>query len=371
MAKVVATGRITQSRGRGFLGLGALARWTRSGSVLGMIGMFGCDRVFYYPNRVRYASPEELNLRYESVQFPTTDGLTLSGYFFPAQPSEPGSMNPVAVELGNAPQDAKPTGFTESGADKVKDEPHPVLNGASARGTILHLHGNAGNITGHFQHIAWLPMAGWNVLSFDYRGYGSSQGRVSRTGTIDDANAALDYLLHRPEVDPKRIVAFGQSLGGAVGIVLTAKRPEIQGLATDGAFDSYRKVVAWHIRRNPLLFVSAWWFPLGMKDDYDPIDFVADISPRPVFIMHGTKDKVVAPAMAQRLYDTAKDPKQLWLIPEADHYGALQDYPEEARPRLMAFFEKCLSESQWSPTIMRSRQAIKIVPPDRRNPKSN
>jgi fermentation-respiration switch protein FrsA (DUF1100 family) len=313
----------------------ALSRRMRCGSVLGMIGMLGCDRVFYYPNRVRYGSPKELNLSYESVQFSTSGGLTLSGYFFPAQPSEPGSANPVATRLESASQISKPTGFTESGSDMK----------VSPRGTILHLHGNAGNITGHFQHVAWLPAAGWNVLTFDYRGYGTSQGRVSRAGTIDDANAALDYLLHRTDIDTNRIVAFGQSLGAAVGIVLAAKRTEIRGLATDGAFDSYRKVVAWHIRRNPLLLVAAWWLPLGMKDDHDPIDSIQEISPRPLFIMHGTNDQIVDPDMATRLYQAAGEPKELWLVPDVDHYGALQDEPQQAHSRLLAFFEKCLSPS--------------------------
>jgi uncharacterized protein len=267
--------------------------------LVSLVPMFGCDSFFYYPNKVRYGSPEELRVAYESVQFPSSDGAKLHGWFLSA------------------------TG--------------------KAHGTVLHLHGNAGNITGHFQHVAWLPAAGWNVLCFDYRGYGKSEGRVTRAGTIHDAQAALGYLLGRPDVDRNRIVVFGQSLGGAIGIVLTAERSEVRGLATDGAFDSYRRVVAWHVHRNPLLLVAAWWYPHFMVGpEYDPIGYIGRITPRPVFIMHGTADQVVDPRMARTLYDAAGEPKELWMVEGADHYGAMQDDAEEAHARLLRFFGRCV-----------------------------
>ena len=258
------------------------------------------DAFFYHPNAQAYESPRDYGLDYEPVSFHAEDGTRLHGWFFPA------AAEPV--------------------------------------GTVLHLHGNAGNITGHFQHVAWLPEAGWNVLCFDYRGYGQSEGRVTRAGTIADGHAALDYLVRRPGVDASRIVAFGQSLGGAVGVVLTAERNEIRGLATDGAFDGYRRIAAWHIRRNPLLFIAAWWVPrLLISDGDDPIDYAARIAPRPMLIMHGTADTVVPAAMARRLYDAARHPKELWLIDGADHYEAMQERAREAHPRLLAFFNRCVA----------------------------
>ena len=263
--------------------------------------MIGCDGLFYHPTRRQYDRPERLKLAYESVSFPTADGLRLHGWFLPA--------------------------------------------GGTAIGTVLHLHGNAGNVTGHFHQVCWLPAAGWNVLCFDYRGYGQSQGRVTRAGTITDAHAALDYLLQRPGVDPRGIVAFGQSLGGAVGIVLAAERGELRGLAVDGAFDNYRGIANWHIRRNPLLLIAAWWVPLLMADAFDPIDYVAKVSPRPLLIMQGTADRIVNPQMARRLYDAAREPKQLWLIDGADHYEALDELGDSTRPRLLAFLKQCVDRS--------------------------
>lgn len=258
-----------------------------------------CDGFFYYPNRQLYGSPEEIGLDYEPASFTASDGVRLDGWFFPAS--------------------------------------------GEAKGTVLHLHGNAGNMTGHFQHVAWLPAAGWNVLCFDYRGYGRSAGKVSREGTIRDAHAALDYLVGRSDVNARRIVAFGQSLGGAIGIVLTADRPEVHGLAIDGAFDSYRRIAAWHIRHNPLLLCVAWWVPrLLMSNGHDPIDCIARVAPRPLLILHGMADAIAPVNMARRLFAAAAEPKELWLVDGADHYDALREHADEAQLRLLAFFDRCV-----------------------------
>lgn len=263
--------------------------------------MFGSDSVFFYPTDKVYGRPEDQGLVYEPLRIPTNDGLSLDAWFFPSR-----RANPL--------------------------------------GTVVHLHGNAGNITGHFAHAAWLPDAGWNLLCFDYRGYGRSPGRPTRAGLVADCHAAIDAVKTRGDVDPARVVILGQSLGGALGIVATAQRRDVAGLAIDGAFSHYRRIAAWHIRRSPLLFALAWWMPrYAMKDGLDPIDHVAAVSPTPLFIMHGKLDDTVPAAMAQELFAAAAEPKELWLIDNIGHYVALDELADLARPKLLAFFEKCMS----------------------------
>lgn len=269
--------------------------------------MAGLDGFFYHPTRTVYATPRQFGLRFEPVRFETRDHMVLDAWFFPA-------------------------------------------GGEEALGTVVHFHGNAGNITGHFPHVAWLPGAGWNLFCFDYRGYGQSKGRPSRSGLIADGHAALDYLRTRRDVDPARLIVFGQSLGGAVGIVVVAQRSDVAGVAVDGAFSDYQRIAAWHMRRNPLLFPLAGLLPrLMMSDGYDPIDYVSRISPRPLFIMHGRDDEIVDPHMAEELYAAAREPKELWLIDGVGHYCALDELADEARPRLLAFFEKCVRGPQAGP----------------------
>jgi fermentation-respiration switch protein FrsA (DUF1100 family) len=269
--------------------------------------MFSLDRLFYHPTQTVYASPRQFALGFETVRFVTRDHVMLDAWFLPAS--------------------AQP-----------------------ALGTVAYLHGNAGNITGHLSHVAWLPPAGWNLFCFDYRGYGKSEGRPSRAGLVADGHAALDYLRTRRDVDPRCVVVFGQSLGGAVGIVVVAERTDVAGVAVEGAFSDYQRIATWHMRRNPLLFPFSGLVPrLMMGDGCDPIDYVARISPRPLFIMHGREDDVVDPHMAEQLYATAREPKELWLIDGVGHYGALDELADEARPRLLRFFRSCLDHAPVTP----------------------
>ena len=123
-----------------------------------VIVLAGCiERMFFYPDSATYTTPAQLGVRAEDVQIVTADGSRLHGWFLPA--------------VGNA------------------------------KGTVLHLHGNAANVSNHLPLVSWLPARGYNVLMVDYRGFGRSQGKPSLDGIVDDAAAALAYLRTRPDVD--------------------------------------------------------------------------------------------------------------------------------------------------------------------------
>lgn len=264
--------------------------------------MFGCDRVFYYPDARVRGNPSEYGLKYEDVYFKSADGIRLHGWYFPA----------------------------------VK----------SAKGTVLHVHGNAGNITAHYEFIRWMPAAGYNVLTFDYRGYGQSGGQVTRTGTMSDACAALDYLRGRTDVDKARIVVFGQSIGGTVATALAVQRhDQIAALAIDSAFTSHREIVRYHVTHHPLLFCLGWWFPMTISDGQDTVDEIAKVAPTPLLIMQGKRDRIVPWNMAQRLFDAANEPKELWLIDDADHMEAWFSHAQEAEEKLSGFFDRALSRN--------------------------
>ena len=265
-----------------------------------MFGWYPCDHLFYYPTGKVYEPPETSGLDFESVHFETDDGVLLHGLFFPAA--------------------------------------------GPPRGTVLHFHGNAGNVTGHWPLIAWLPPAGWNVFCFDYRGFGRSQGRVTRQGTILDGHAALDYLLQRPDLDPARVVALGQSIGGAVAVVVGAERPELRAFLLEAAFAGHRLIARWHIRRNLLLRALVWWIPRVLIDNrFDALEHIARLAPRPVLIMHGQTDRTVPWEMAVQLHQAAGEPKELWLLPDLDHLAGPEVPPAEAAARITSFFAEALA----------------------------
>jgi len=269
------------------------------GAVLSL-SMFGCERVFYYPDQRDRGSPSDEGLAFEDVHFTASDGVRLHGWFLPAHP-------------------------------KVE----------AARATVLHLHGNAANVTGHFPFVSWMPAAGFNVFTFDYRGYGKSEGSVSREGTILDARAALDHLRGRADVDARRIVLFGQSIGGAIAIALAAERREdLAAVVLDSPFTGYREIARHHILRNPVMLLIAWWFPFGIDKGHDPIDCINLISPTPILIVHGKDDRIVPPSMGQKLFDAAGEPKELWQIDATDHMEVWETHREEAIAKFVAFVNK-------------------------------
>ena len=255
------------------------------------------DRWFYYPSREVYAQLEDEGIvAHESVHF-SSGGAQLHGWFLPAE--------------GNP------------------------------KGTVVHCHGNAGNITGHFSYVAWMPTIGWNVLVFDYRGFGQSEGRPTREGTIADAHAAIDYVRAREDVDESRIVLFGQSLGGAVGIVAASQRKDLRSVAIEGAFSEYRREARFVCKRTILLWGLSPLIPWFVGPGYDPIDHVAKIAPTPTFFITGTADSVCDHRQTLDLHAAAGEPKSLWVIQEGHHVGALVDTDGEGRQRLDAFFSKC------------------------------
>jgi fermentation-respiration switch protein FrsA (DUF1100 family) len=272
--------------------------------------MFGCERMLlYFPDSRDRALPKDHTAVYEDVFFRSSDGLRLHGWFLPAQ-------------------------------------------GGKAKGTVLHVHGNAANITGHYGFICWLPAAGYNVLTFDYRGYGRSEGSVTRDGTILDALAALEYLRTCGKVDPDSIVVFGQSIGGAVSIAMAAQRKDqIKALAIDSTFTTYRDVVRFHSFRQPSLVALIWWVPLTIPAGHDPIKLVADLSPLPLFFIHGKRDNVVPWWMSQQLCDAAKEPKSLWLIDDTNHTQVWDKHEKQAQDRLTAFFDGALQKEPAQPQL--------------------
>jgi fermentation-respiration switch protein FrsA (DUF1100 family) len=257
----------------------------------------GCDSWFYHPDRKVYYRPQEFGLSAEDVHFTTADGVRLHGWFLPAQ--------------------------------------------GTPRGLVVHFHGNAANITNHVVGAVWLPPAGYHVLLFDYRGYGQSEGRVTRAGTTLDGLAAVDYALTRPEYEPGRLFAYGQSLGGAVATVVAAQRPQVRALAIEATFDSYRGIAARHAEK--LVFFRFLARPLArllVSAGHDPGDVIGELSPRPVLVIAGGQDRICPPELGRALYERAREPRAWLLIDGADHYEAAELGGHELERQVIATFEQ-------------------------------
>jgi len=255
----------------------------------------GCvQSMFYYPDSVRYETPDVLGLRYENVQFRSADGTRLSGWFLPA----------------------------ENRADPKE-----------AKGTVVHFHGNAQNMSAHWRFVAWLPKQDYNVFVFDYRGYGQSEGKPEPKGVFEDSNAALNHVRSRSDVDPTRLFVFGQSLGGtnAIAVVGAGNRAGVKAAAIESTFYSYSAIANDKLRGAGLL----------VSDDYAASKYVAAVSPIPLLFIHGTADRVIPLAHSKRLMADAREPRRLVEVPGAGHLEPMTAlrFGHAYRKALTDFFE--------------------------------
>ncbi len=256
------------------------------------------DRFFYAPTRVLYDHPRACGLTFESVHFCSDADVRLHGWFFPAT--------------------------------------------ATARGTIVHAHGNAGNISAHFPYVAWLPERGWNVLCFDYRGYGQSQGRPTRAGTLADVRAAIEYVRTRTDVDPDRVVLFGQSIGGTLSLVAAVGRDDLRGLVIDGAFAAYRREAREVLRRSVLWAVAGPVSACLVSDDASPIEIADRLPAIPKLFICGTADRIVHPRHSIDLFEAAPEPKQLYTIEGGEHCDWMFADSDGHRARVASFLDECV-----------------------------
>jgi fermentation-respiration switch protein FrsA (DUF1100 family) len=174
---------------------------------------------------------------------------------------------------------------------------------------------------------------GYNALAFDFRAHGESEGRWTSCGLLEvqDLEGAVRYLLSRPEVVGDRAGVVGFSMGAAVAIMTAAQMPEIGAVVADSAFSSLRSVLAsgyriiWGLPAFPMASLSLWFAEklVGVcADEIRPVDSVEKLSPRPILIIHGEKDRLVPAQDARLLYEAAREPKELWIAPGADHVQA-------------------------------------------------
>ena len=269
-------------------------------AVLLVLLATGCTSVFFQPDRTLFQTPGLYGLEYQPVELHAADGTELFAWFLPAR--------------------------------------------GKALGSVLYLHGNGQNISTQFANVAWMPAAGFNVLALDYRGYGGSQGEPTLPGVQLDIDAAMQALLRRPDVDPERVVVFGQSLGGALAVYYVAHsrfRGSVRALVVDSAFSDYERIGREKLAAAVITWPFQWFASLAIDNRYSPEASVGLLSPIPALFIHGDADGIVPLHHSQRLFELAGFPKELWVVPGAGHIQAIQS--KELRARLAEYLIRAVS----------------------------
>jgi len=229
---------------------------------------FLVNSLLYFPSRSLSVSPAVVGLVARDVEIPTEDGERLHAWWF-----------------------------------RTPDEP---------LGHVLLCHGNAGNVADRLLHARLLTDVGFDVLVFDYRGYGRSTGRPDEEGTYRDARAARTTLLKLEGIDPRHVVYLGESLGGAVALALAIEAPP-RALVLTSTFTSVRDMARLHYPVVPAVLVP---------DAYPSLARIPGLR-CPVLILHGDRDEIVPVAHARSLLAAAPEPKQLRVFAGAGHNDLL------------------------------------------------
>jgi hypothetical protein len=191
--------------------------------------------------------------------------------------------------------------------------------------TLLFCHGNAGNISHRLENVYHLLRTGFQVLLFDYRGFGHSSGEPSEEGLYADATAAWAHLVQREDAAGMPQIIFGRSLGGAVAVEL-ATQVGADGLIIESTFTSIRTLAR--------LVFSVPLPELPMK--YDSLSKIGRIS-MPLLAIHGERDDLIPFADGKLLFEAAQEPKAWYPIHGAGHNNTYQIGGEAYFRRLAEF----------------------------------
>ena len=259
-------------------------------------------------------SPASWSLPFEHVRFQATDGVWLSGWTLAADPRDPWLI--VCHGLGTNRGD--------------------LLDMASA-----------------------LAQARYNILLFDFRAHGASQGRTTSFGWREqrDLEGALVFLGKQPGILERPYGVFGISMGGAVAITVAATDERIGAVVADSSYTNLGDSIDHHLKllyRLPKIpfsyFINSTYrvrfgvWPRQMS----PKAVIGRISPRPVLLIQGETDPRVPLAEAQALYAAANEPKELWVVRGGTHLGGLAVDPAAYHTKLIQFFRSALKSSYQS-----------------------
>lgn len=239
------------------------------------------------------------NISYEDIELTTTDGIKLAAWYTPPK-------NGAVILVAHA--------YTGSRVEDI---------------------------------YVMFAKQGYGVLAWDFRAHGESGGDMSTLGYFEqlDMEAALNFALALPDVE--HVGAWGGSMGAATAILTAAKHPEIEAIVSDSAFPTLKDVMKLNV---PVDFMQPFVFFFseqlsGMDlDQVQPVDEIAKISPRPVFIIDGWDGPAVIMNSPYRLYDATQEPKQIWVENGVPHLEMYKYFPAEYEKRILGFFDSYFGE---------------------------
>jgi len=271
--------------------------------VVGVLA--GCGGLFYQGTRELYTRPEAAGYRWEPHLFPRPGGGVLSAARIP----------------GRGPD--------------------------SGRGLIVQFHGNAQNMTAHWLALRWAVLQGWDLVVWDYSGYGASDGEASRGQVARDADAFLAWVSDSILPDVRGpVVLVGQSLGSAI-LLSSFPRWKDRDRATlvlaEGAFASYRAMARDRVAQSPVTWIAWPLVPLLIDDEDAPTRALSRIPPTPLLVVSCLDDQVVPPRFQRDLHERAAG-SLFWPVAGCPHIGAFRG--DSVRVRFQSLIDSLLPRTE-------------------------
>ncbi|QIZ71116.1 alpha/beta hydrolase [Oxynema aestuarii] len=174
--------------------------------------------------------------------------------------------------------------------------------------TVLYSHGNAEDLGDVRSQLEAIRRSGFSVFAYDYRGYGTSEGRPSEANAYRDIEAAYRYLTGSRAIASDRILVYGRSVGSGPSVDLAARYP-VGGLILESAFTS--------------VFGVVFPFPVFPFDKFNNIRKITQVT-CPVLVIHGREDTVIPFAHGRRLWEAAPEPKLFLAVDGAGHNDVIE-----------------------------------------------
>lgn len=289
--------------------LGLIAALTLMGAAIGGLAFYGARLLTRRRLPDTPAMPSDYGLDYADIAFSSRDRLTLRGWFIPA---------------------------------------------TSPCGTVIFCHGHNGSMDPDLKYVPAFHNRGYNVLMFDFRAHGRSDGTLVSMGCLErwDLLAAVNWLRER---GIHRLGVIGFSLGGRVAISTAPQTDAIVAVVSDGGPATMLEAVAAGSRERSLpqglavlvARLTLWLAERQVGCDFseaDAVQWVPQLGARALFLIHGGRDPYVSTATVKALFAAAGEPKELWIVPQAGHRQVADHFPDEYLDRVIGFFDRYLAQ---------------------------
>lgn len=234
-------------------------------------------------------------------------------------------------------------------------------------GTLVFCHEFLSDRWSYIPYLDHLRDQGFDIFCFDFRNHGSSPSdpdysplQWATDHEVRDLKAALVYLRSRPDRDHSGFGLFGISRGGSTALLVAADEPDVWGVVTDGAFPTRGTMTAYIVRwaeiyvRNDFLrgLIPHWMYSflgrVGRRRSErrlncrfpDIESAVARLAPRPWLMIHGQRDVYIGPEIARGLFEYAREPREMWLVPDAKHNRCREIQPDAYVARVRGFLDR-------------------------------